>query len=872
MILRPRQQDAILWLADLIQRGHELEVGVSAMPGLGKSLIQQVLATRLVQEGTIRLSVAVSPEIIIEKGLIPEDTITWEFPLYACPPITVDKTRWCALRDEKGGLPGNLALKRALRAGQPEWSHLVTTYQALQQWLGADPDLFPTDMSHVLWFFDEGHHVSELNGNGKVVRAIRDRGGKRCFLSATMFRHTGQILIDTARTPIFTVSMAETMAEPDESRYCPKCLDMRMEAVPDGVGTYSFLAGLLAASGWPKAVIKLPRGNAEVQALKAMQVLKAANPALRVLNLVGTMTDIQQNILKGEQTLKRYADSQVDVILACGRFLEGANWPLCSHFFNLELTNSIVRIIQGAGRGLRDKKTIEGYPKQWEEQAVYTQVLTRHIDDTDFRNAHLDRTFIIATVMSNSREGLDYLRDDLRSIQEMARPRSGHDNPQAWAMLSNSLNLTLEEVKLVLGDIALAQVELSKTGLTPSEWTSARLIERLAKRLDPAELQRARCTLAIIVASKSRVAQDHLRRKMRLLAGSPRCMNWRWVQDNLRSCFDEVVAEFMNVAITDLVTQGNPSALGMVTRVTGLTAQEVTLRLTTVLPWERWFAKLETFCSEHGHVNINPDNPDNRPLAGWLDRQRDAHRHNNLNLDQQAKLARLGVDLVRTWSTADMLTELIRQCQTDPEWIPCLGDALGEVARTLRVHSTDTRRERVAEAVPWFEWDSELAEFRRRLSDTRDQILIPGTLDCLWYEPYHIKYQQGRLDPKFHPYLGELNAAYSQVHRDLTRQRLQHMEQNPPKQLPRDVDALWGPGFLAQRVVPDYLLDHEKDALWSPPFAKVIVAITSGKSFPSLMETTWLARQDPSIPDKSLLAHWWHGLDDHQRNAYRSRL
>ena len=98
------------------------------------------------------------------------------------------------------------------------------------------------------------------------------------------------------------------------------------------------------------------------------------------------------------------------------------------------------------------------------------------------------------------------------------------------------------------------------------------------------------------------------------------------------------------------------------------------------------------------------------------------------------------------------------------------------------------------------------------------------------------------------------------------------MEQTPPKQLPRDVDALWGPGFLAQRVVPDYLLDHEKDALWSPPFAKVIVAITSGKSFPSLMETTWLARQDPSIPDKSLLAHWWHGLDDHQRNAYRSRL
>lgn len=59
----------------------------------------------------------------------------------------------------------------------------------------------------------------------------------------------------------------------------------------------------------------------------------------------------------------------------------------------------------------------------------------------------------------------------------------------------------------------------------------------------------------------------------------------------------------------------------------------------TTTGWDQWFARLETFVVEHGHVT--PTAPQDRPLANWCERQRQAHRVGMLLPDRAAALRAL---------------------------------------------------------------------------------------------------------------------------------------------------------------------------------------------------------------------------------------
>lgn len=890
--LRPRQEDGFLFLSNAFEHGHEPLAGLAAFTGYGKSITHQVLATHLVNRGVVRLTVTLGPELVIERSLAPHKADdgtdkTYHFLKHKCTPITVDTSRWRVLRDVTAS--GKEALRNALREGLPEYTHLVTTYQAMQSWM-RDPDFLPKDLRDTQWFPDEGHHISEDNGIGEVIQEILARGGNICPMTATMFRHTGKLLFDTTQVPVFSYSLAEAMSEPDESRFCPRELRLSMKVVPKGENLPPFVVGILKTDKPPKSIIRLKSGRSAEAAADLKTLISKELPHLRVRILIGPLSDEDTKLLDHERKVKRYCDSQVDVLLVCGRFLEGGDWPLCSHIYNLDSTQSLVRIIQSNGRAMRDKKGIEDYPEEWVEVSVATQILQAAISEDDFRGHHLDRTFIIATMVANNHIGLNYLRDDLRGCLETPRGQhSGHPNPDQWTNVANELNFTEEELKQSLTEIAKTDLFLQGQGLRPKQITAGVLANKLQEMYpDPEDFQRHKRAVSLYVGHKSRVVQDYVRRKVRELLGNPKAQDWRWVRASLQDIFSSVVDEFEDEVVTDLITsnENGPSVMDMVTEVTGLRSLEIGRRLETALPWEGWFHKLKEFQATHSHLNVHTED-DHQALAAWLDRQVAAYRHNELLPERQKQLQDLGVTLVRTYSTADMLAELIRDCRAVPEWIPVSGDPLGDLAKKLRIDTTDLRREQVTKAVPKFEWDNDFAEFRAKLQNHSAEILTPGTKHCAWYESFYLSRRLGLPVSPMKPHVyskftatnlvfqddwDALDDAYEEIHREWTRQRVTTFRQQPTLALQGCL--LWPTGFLGERVFGDKLLDYEREALLQDPLPLELRTFlsegTQGKGYAAMAGI--YRNQKGEMQPGGFLDLWWRILTLAQQNELRSRL
>lgn len=836
--LRPRQEDAAHFLIRHLTNGLEPILGFSAPPGFGKSVVNQVVCTHLVHVRQFRLTITVSPEIVIEHSLMPQQPCTYHFPKTGKDPILVDPKDWRMVRDQ-----GRQALFDALRAKTPVQPHLVVSYAALRRW-SKDPEFLPKDLSDVFWVFDEGHHISESNGNGIAVKSIQERNGPTCFMTATMFRHTGNILIDTATAPIFAVSQADAMSEPDETRYCPKELKMRLEAVPKGLDPMEFMVDLLEKDRhhrlrvFPKSVIKIKAGDSVQTAQKLKDLLVKRHPDLRVLIVVGdTLDKSVLETLEYERNVGRFADSKVDVVIACNRFLEGADWPLCSHAYSLDLTNSLVKMIQFSGRGMRPKRRYPDYPEEWKDTAFFTQVLGTYLKDDAFRDAHLDRAFIMATLVANNNVGLSYLREDLKSCIEMARlPHSGYPNPDAWEEFCSALGLSDEESKLSLDRLAKAQMEVMRDrGLTAKQVTPQHIKEVLrGQNLTPTELAQHEHALNLWVAKSpkyGRVVQGYVRRHLHKLMSqegltSETTKNWRWVQASLHECFNKAVEEAhaQEGVMFDVLTpnEDGPSILEMVANLTGQSCQQVTQCLVDKLPWDRWFTRLSMFKQEHGNLDLG-EYDENRDLRAWIDRQRDAKRRGTLDSGHENKLVTLGVNLVL--SPSDKFAELCRRVTDDNDWSPIPGDDLWKFVSKLRRMATAQQHERLNSASRGrFQWDVELAQFQQEVRAL--EILIPGTPECLRYEQYYLARRLPGMNERVENLLRKaqtlpedfkaqwdtLDRAYEKVHQEVTRTRQAAAAVPNRKQ---DFWHIWS----NDRVLEDRLLDYEREAIFQEPLA-----------------------------------------------------
>jgi len=834
------------------------------------------------------LTITIAPQVLIEGTLFPEEDVLWTAE--GSQPILVNTSHWDRLRDTAGGRARLFAALHAKEVGVP---HLVTTHQALTRWADDDADFFkcfPLDLSDTFWFIDEAHHVSEDNCLGKVIKKIDEHGGWRCCISATMFRDLGgDILIDPDTAPIYILSMADAMAEPDESRFCPKKVSFRHFRCPGDKDLFEYWSDRLEEDEWPKALCTLKQGDAPRRAAEFIRVLKKRNPKIRILNAVGIKDDEGESVkdkvgaaLKAERDLLHYDQSQYDIIVSCHRFKEGADWPLCSHVYVERSLSSETRgpLLQQLGRGLRDKRWLAGYPEKYKDHTLFSLVWTdAPKTSAEWTLAALDRTFMTAAFMADCQVATDFLRDPFRNIVD-ERARSGKDNPQDWVEVRNALGLAIEESKQSLGYIAQAQVRLDGQGYDKKEWTKARMLREFHKmKLDAVELGRAQLALELYMAKNLKhVATACVNRVRRKLQGYVEgTHNFRWIRAAFYSAFAEVVEDHQDCIVPDLIT-GVQQA---VAEITGLTAESVRKALTERNSWECMCSRVRGFHKANGHANFDRSRPEERDLAEWCDRQRNLHRNNLLSEEHQAILAEIDVPLII--STDDIVSELIRWCKADPEWIPTSTrdlNGLGTLAKTLRINGTDARRAKVIQEVPWFDLDNDVAELRRLLHDGKETILLEETPDSREYENYHLAFRLGYLPAKFQPVIlsyAAVDLAYQEVYAKVwaTRKSLIHgtstgreisrvLEGPPSRSRPS-----WMLTF-AQRIQQDRLLDFERRDLFSEPaFKPLLVRYTDDKAH--MEQCLHGVTRENNIKHQSLVGFWWTTLTEADRDTFRVR-
>jgi hypothetical protein len=913
--VRPRQQEAAEFMADQMLQEQQREVGLSMQPGAGKSISQQIHAVVMSMRAGVRLTISLAPQLCIKQGLVPTQDCRWVGLTGFNPPlegdsIAVEQRKWrdlraTPLRDDESG---RTALYGALHAEVPNQPHVAATYQALVRWT-QDPDFLPRDLSDVLFFYDEGHHVGEDNCIGALAKEIARRNGRRCFVSATLYRRDGKLLL-SPDTPVFSVSIAQAQADPDDVRYCPKDLWLRTESIPyvDGVSyaerVASAVIDFLERDGWRKSLIILKPGNSLAVAEQVARASFARRPDIRVVNAVGDANkEIVSRTLAREQAAARgtsdgqpaqLSDSKVDIFISCGRFKEGSDWPFCSHVYDFAPTDSIAQYIQHAGRALRSKRGILGYPPDYDpELAVYTLAFLACPVEQDLRDCHFDRSYLAVAMMADWRVAHDYV-DDLRRMLARPSARSGRENQDAWRTLLAAFSCTQEEGKQAIGILARAHAMLLHDGIKPvvpakgcpAGFTSAKIDEMFVRMNLPQEsLVLARDLLAL--RSPPRVMMNHLKGLVRKLRAEPaRRNNWRWVRAELHAVFAEVVRKNETYVVPDLATPG----IAFITQVHGgVSAENIGRALAEASPWDITFSRVRAFQEERGHVSFDDAVPAQAEMSKWLERQRDEHRRNVLPEDRRDRLLEVGIDLVRAWSQDDRLAELIRRCKADPEWVPHEAYdrdlELGKLAWELRVRASDVRRKRVEDEVPWFEWDTVAATVRRGLLAHGAEILHPGTVGCSWYEPYHVAHRLGGLkgvqgqllSAGTESWVGEwlaVDDAYCAVYKAAWQERVDAVRATPREST---AYAPWMNPFsksqdlkqydMFSRLLSDRLLDFERASVFSDP-AFTFMLDGMCKHVP----TTLVGAREADIRPDSLRGYWWKGLPDEKRTYYRTKV
>ena len=134
-------------------------------------------------------------------------------------------------------------------------------------------------------------------------------------------------------------------------------------------------------NGKPKTIIRVPGmrrdpdgsgGSGEFVA-KLIDCLRSRGA--RVCDATGVGSEQQVKfiaILKSEQGIKLYNDSEVDVIVGIQRVLEGTNWPICSHVYSIGMPGSLTTVVQFIGRSNRNKYWLPDYPVEFRDNAYVT--------------------------------------------------------------------------------------------------------------------------------------------------------------------------------------------------------------------------------------------------------------------------------------------------------------------------------------------------------------------------------------------------------------------------------------------------------------------------------------------------------------------
>jgi hypothetical protein len=317
---------------------------------------------------------------------------------------------------EDGGLE---ALHGFVRSGS---GAALTTHALLVR---IDLTDLPADLTGCALVIDETHHTGEqetlLHG---AADAWHGRGGMVIAATATPFRSDGRP-IGPAGAPVFRISRRALAA----GGWCPSTIDAQVLRIegdrPRGVlidNDVRRIAEFVAVQERVKVgrrfmearrptVIRVPPVGAGDLAVQFIAALEAAGvPSRNIINAVGEGNDIREVLLREREIAHTsgFRHRTVDVIVACRRMAEGADWPFCCRVVSVGLSDTLLPTLQLMGRACRDKTRIRDYPREWADVVQYTAFVPDPPADEESR--HVRRMLLLAVGIDCDESARDYAR------------------------------------------------------------------------------------------------------------------------------------------------------------------------------------------------------------------------------------------------------------------------------------------------------------------------------------------------------------------------------------------------------------------------------------------------------------------------------
>ena len=587
--LRPYQQECFHYLFRCLTTGCK-EVVLSGPPGSGKSLMGTYLVERVLNTRQFVSAVVVAPQRQITDAFIYSDDLDILPSPESVPGrvsvlcnIMVRAKQWFQVSK------GRRSQFRAhVRAVNPVQRTLVTTQQAVSRWFKEDQTLLPEDLSKCILILDEAHHAAIGNCVGAFTKAWLERGGTVVHMTATPFRRDDDILMGEF-APRYTRTLADHIESGEFApsnvliRSCPISMQATsVEQLAGGAMAYASpesskqIVDLWEKDGHPKAVVIVPPKRSERWANRLMA--EFTKRGVHVHNAVKggvRVTCALKALLRTERLVKVYADSKVEVILACARFNEGTDWPLCSHVYNIGLTHSFGLILQKLGRGLRFKGDIEGYPEQHKNTTVLTFLVPSASSEVfdAFEQQHKDHAFLTACFMADVEIGQGYLGNLPRRFG--VKP-TGKKRPyeETWEDVVNYIGGDVQQCREATGQMVMAINALQEDGIAKP--TTQDVVDFFTVRmgLEGDVLARAKRALAYDMIKRKALAFTVFKTKLngRIKQMGGFSGDSRIIRDELQGVFDDVVAEFAQEIAN---TKQTAAVIGHMSQFRGITAKEI---------------------------------------------------------------------------------------------------------------------------------------------------------------------------------------------------------------------------------------------------------------------------------------------------------
>jgi len=353
--------------------------GLVSPTGFGKSMVVRSLVARLEAESAVGRRGCKSVFVIVPQSHIQDSFL-------GCGSVEIEGEKTYKT-GPKTWLPARSTttarLASVLRSKKRSmWFAATSCYQTLHNALELAQSRGAVDLTGRLLTVDEGHHAGvDATKLHRLTKQWAKLGGRVLLVTATPYRNDGKAVF-TSEQPRYVRTIAEHALDTDHdgNRLVPSRMwmcaerlsgykatttkELNGDSCPAGIGGHATLSltRRWEKDGKPKTVIVVPTHKSKSWALKLQKAFE--NRGALVLNAVGVgdlAKEALRSTLESEGDVTKFEDSTVDVILACKRFDEGTDWPLCSHIYVVGFPRSLPLTVQRWGRTFRPKHKISGH-------------------------------------------------------------------------------------------------------------------------------------------------------------------------------------------------------------------------------------------------------------------------------------------------------------------------------------------------------------------------------------------------------------------------------------------------------------------------------------------------------------------------------